>query len=120
LYKLSSGTIVLGEAELVEGDSLGSSVVLMASKTKGWTIPAGSTVVGMAITDGGSLEVLTLKGRQYSAQKFNPDTGLIIGKATTLKTAQIDAREYYYGIDLTGDDEVSLVGQETVPVGWAL
>jgi hypothetical protein len=37
-----------------------------------------------------------------------------------LKTAQVDAREYYYGIDLTGDDQISIVGQDKVPAGWEL
>jgi len=72
----------------------------------------------MAITEGGSLEVLTLRGKQYSAQKFDAETGLIKGKPTALKTAQIDAREYYYEIDLTGDGDISLVGQEMIPAGW--
>jgi len=93
-------------------------VTLMANKTKGWVVPSGTSVVGMAITLGGSLEVLTLMGRQYSAQKFDAETGLVKGKATILKTAQLDAREYYYNLDLTGDDDISLIGQETVPVGW--
>jgi hypothetical protein len=74
----------------------------------------------MAITEGGSLEVLTLRGKQYSAQKFDAQTGLAKGKATTLKTAQLDAREYYYNLDLTGDGDISLVGQETMPVGWGV
>ncbi len=30
-----------------------------------------------------------------------------------------NAREYYYNLDLTGDGDISLVGQETLPVGWA-
>jgi hypothetical protein len=118
LYKTSSGTIVLAASELGEDDSVGAGVTLMASKTKGWTIPAGSSIEGIALTDGGSIEVLTLKGKQYSAQKFNPETGLIKGKAIVLKTAQVDAREYYYDLDLTGDDEISIVGQETMPIGW--
>jgi len=120
LYKTSSGTIVLAASELGEDDSVGAGVTLMATKIKGWTIPAGSSIEGIALTDGGSIEVLTLKGKQYSAQKFNPDTGLIKGKAIVLKTAQVDAREYYYDLDLTGDDEISLVGQETIPTGWAV
>lgn len=120
LYKTSSGTVVLGEADLSEGDSLGDTVTLMASKTKAWVIPSGSVVAGIAITDGGSLEVLTLKGRQYSAQKFDADTGLLKSKAAVLKTAQVDAREYYYDIDLTGDDDISAVGVETLPAGWTV
>ena len=110
----------MAASELGEDDSVGAGVTLMASKTKGWTIPAGSSIEGIALTDGGSIEVLTLKGKQYSAQKFDPDTGLMKGKAIVLKTAQVDAREYYYDLDLTGDDEVSLVGQDTAPTGWAV
>jgi hypothetical protein len=120
LYKTSSGTIVLAASELAEEDSIGDSVILMASKIKGWTIPAGSSIEGIALTDGGSVEVLSLKGKQYSAQKFDPDTGLMKGKAIVLKTAQVDVREYYYDLDLTGDDEISIIGQETTPIGWAV
>jgi hypothetical protein len=90
----------------------------MANKTKGWLVPSGTSVMGIAITEGGSLEVLTLRGKQYSAQKFDAETGLIKGKPTALKTAQIDVREYHYNLDLTGDGDISLVGQETMPVGW--
>jgi hypothetical protein len=118
LYKTSSGAVVLGAVDLAEGDTASTSVTLMASKTKGWVVPSGTSVVGIAITEGGSLEVLTLRGKQYSAQKFDAETGLIKGKATILKTAQLDAREYYYNLDLTGDDDISVVGQETMPVGW--
>ena len=75
-------------------------------------------MAGIAMTDGGSLEVLTLKGRQYTAQKFDVETGLIKGKPSALKTAQVDVREYYYDLDLTGDGQISLVGQETMPAGW--
>lgn len=120
LYKTSSGAVVLGSADQSKGDTAGSGVTLMANKTKGWVVPSGTSVVGMAITEGGSLEVLTLRGKQYSAQKFDPETGLIKGKAAALKTAQLDAREYYYNLDLTGDGDISLVGQETMPVGWAV
>jgi hypothetical protein len=119
LYSMSSGTVALGEAGLSKGDSLDNSITLMASMTKVWTMPAGSSAARIAFTDGGSLEVLILRGKQYSAQKFDAETGLIKGKATALKTAQIDAREYYYNLDLTGDGDISLVGQETMPVGWA-
>ena len=120
LYKTSSGAVVLGAVDQAEGDKVGVGVALMASKTKGWVVPSGTSVSGIAITDGGSLEVLTLKGKQYSAQKFDPETGLIKGKVIALKTAQLDAREYYYEIDLTGDGDISLVGQENIPVGWNL
>ena len=118
LYKTSSGAVVLGAVDLAEGDTASTSVTLMASKTKGWVVPSGTSVVGIAITVGGSLEVLTLRSKQYSAQKFDAETGLIKGKATALKTAQIDAREYYYEIDLKGDGDINLVGQETMPSGW--
>ena len=120
LYKTSSGAVVLGAVDLAEGDTASTSVTLMASKTKGWVVPSGTSVVGIAITEGGSLEVLTLRGKQYSAQKFDAETGLIKGKATVLKTAQIDVREYHYNLDLTGDDDVSLVGQSETPLGWIM
>jgi hypothetical protein len=120
LYKTSSGTIVLAASELAEEDSIGDSVILMASKIKGWTIPTGSTIEGIAFTDGGSLEVLTIKDKQFSAQKFDAEAGLIKGNALALKTAQVDAREYYYDLDLTGADEISIVRQETMPTGWVV
>ena len=120
LYRTSSGAVVLGAADQSEGDAAGSGVTLMANKTKGWVVPNGTSVAGIAITEGGSLEVLTLRGKQYSAQKFDAATGLIKGKAVVLKTAQVDAREYHYDLDLTGDGEISTVGVETMPSGWAV
>ncbi len=103
---------------LSPGDSLDNWITLMASKTKVWTIPAGSSVAGIAFSGGGSPEVLTLKGNQYRAHKFDPETGLFKGKVTTLKIAHVDSREYYYGVNLTGDGAVSLIGQEQIPTGW--
>ncbi len=37
-----------------------------------------------------------------------------------LKTAKLDELEYYYDLDLTGNVEVSLAGQETMQAGWAV
>lgn len=118
LYKMMSGSIVLAATELTVGDVITESMTLMVSKTRSWTVPTGAAMKGIAFTDSGDLELLTLRGTQFSAHKFDPETGLIKGKATTLKAVQVEAREYYYNLDLTGDGDISLVGQETVPVGW--
>ncbi len=118
LYKTVAGTIVIGVAGLDVGDLVGVSTALMSSAKKGWTVPSGSTVEGIAFTDGGSLEVLTRKGTAFTAQKFDDVTGLMMGKAVKLKPDQLEAREYYYDLDLTGDGVVSLVGQELPPAGW--
>jgi hypothetical protein len=120
LYRTTSGNIVVASSNLALGDSANVSTALLATASKPWVVPVGTTLKGVAFTADGGLEVLTLKGRQYSAHKFDTATGLIKGKATTLNTAQLDAREYYYNLDLTGDGEVSLVGQDTMPTGWAL
>jgi hypothetical protein len=74
--------------------------------------------LGLAQKESGHWEILIQSGKAISAQTFDAETGLMKGKAVTLKTAQVDAREYYYDIDLTGDGEISLVGQETTPFGW--
>jgi hypothetical protein len=43
-----------------------------------------------------------------------------VGSAKTLKAVDVEAREYYYDMDLNGDMIASLVGQTTAPAGWAL
>ncbi len=65
-----------------------------------------------------SLEVLTRKGTTFTSQKFDDVTGLMMGKAVKLQSDQLEAREYHYDLDLTGDGVVSLVGQESPPTGW--
>ena len=120
LYQTVAGTVVISSAGLEVSDLVGESLALMASSKKGWLVPKGATVEGIAVTEGGSLEVLTLKGTTFSAQKFDDVTGLMIGKAVKLTTAQLESREYYYDLDLNGDSVISLVGQETPPIGWAV
>jgi hypothetical protein len=111
---------VIASTDLGEGDPISEGITLMASKTKAFTLKANQEVLGMAQKDSGNWEILIQSGKAISAQTFDAETGIAKGKAVTLKTAQLDAREYYYNLDLTGDDDISLVGQETVPVGWTV
>ncbi len=120
LYKTVAGTIVIGVAGLEPTDLVGTCTPLMSTVKKDWVTPVGAAVVGIAFTDDGSLEVLTLKGSVYKAREFDPLTGLVKGLSIAVKADQLEAREYYYNLDLNGDGEVSLVGQETPPVGWAV
>ncbi len=109
---------MIASTELAEGDPISEGVTLMASKTKVFTLKANQEVLGIAQKDSGNWELLIQTGKAISAQTFDAETGIAKGKAAVLKTAQIDAREYYYNLDLTGDDDISLVGQETLPSGW--
>jgi hypothetical protein len=118
LFQTLTGSLVVASTELGEGDAISDGLVLMASKTKGFTLKSTQTVLGLAQKESGHWEILIQSGKAISAQTFDAETGLMKGKAVTLKTAQVDAREYYYDIDLTGDGEISLVGQETTPFGW--
>jgi len=118
LFQTLSGSLVVASTELGEGDPITEGLKLMASKTKAFGLKANQTVLGLAQKESGNWEILIQVGKVISAQTFDAQTGLIKGKATVLKTAQIDAREYYYNLDLTGDDDISVVGQETMPVGW--
>ncbi len=120
LYKTLAGAVVIGAAGLEVSNLVGESITLMASSKKGWVIPKGATVEGIAFTDGGSLEVLTSKGSAVSAQKFDELTGLMIGKAVKLTNVQLESREYYYDLDLNGDNIISLIGQELPPTGWQI
>ena len=119
LFQTLTGSLVVASTEMMEGDAISDGLVLMMSKTKAFTLKSTQTVLGLAQKESGNWEVLTQAGKIISAQTFDADTGLIKGKAIVLKTAQVDAREYYYNLDLTGDGDISLVGQETMPVGWA-
>ncbi len=118
LFQTLSGALVIASTELAEGDPISEGVTLMASKTKVFTLKANQEVLGIAQKDSGNWELLIQTGKAISAQTFDAETGVAKGKAAVLKTAQIDAREYYYNLDLTGDDDISLVGQETLPSGW--
>ncbi len=120
LYKTTSGNIILASSHLSVGDSAATSTPLLATAIKAWAVPTGATVKGMTFTNGGSLEVLTVKGAQFSAQTFNADTALQQGKAAILKIDQVIAREYYYDLDLNNDGQVSLIGQETLPTSWPI
>ena len=120
LYQTLSGNLIIAESGLEEGGTAGERLILMTSKTKSFTIKSTQTVLGLAQKESGNWEILIQSGKAISAQTFDAQTGLAKGKATTLKTAQLDAREYYYNLDLTGDDDISVVGQETMPVGWAV
>ena len=118
LFQTLSGALVIASTDLTEGDAITEGLTLMAGKGKAFTLKANQTVLGIAQKDSGNWEILIQSGKAISAQTFDATTGLAKGKAAVLKTAQIDAREYYYGLDLTDDGEVSLVGQDTMPVGW--
>jgi hypothetical protein len=118
LFQTLSGALVIASTELGEGDPISEGVTLMASKTKAFTLKANQEVLGLAQKDSGNWEILIQSGKAISAQTFDAETGIAKGKATVLKTAQLDAREYYYNVDLTGGDDISLVGQETLPEGW--
>ncbi len=118
LYKTNAGNVVLGDAALESGNPISDAIVLMSNSKKAWMTPKASSVEGIAFTVGGNLEVLTRKGTAFTAQKFDEITGLMIGRAVKLKADQLEVREYYYDMDLTGDGVVSLVGQESPPTGW--
>ena len=120
LFQTLSGALVVASTDLGEGDAISEGLTLMASKGKGFTIKGTQTVLGLAQKDSGNWEILIQSGKAISAQTFDATTGIAKGKPVVLKTAQIDAREYYYDLDLTGDGEVSLVGQDTAPAGWSV
>ncbi len=118
LFQTLSGSMMVASTDLGEGDPMTDGLMLMASKTKALTLKGNQTVLGLSQKESGNWEILIQAGKAISAQTFDAQTGIAKGKATTLKTAQLDAREYYYNLDLTGDDDISLVGQETMPLGW--
>jgi len=118
LYQTLSGNLIIAESGLEEGNAAQERLILWASKTKAFALKSTQTVLGLSQKESGNWEILIQSGKAISAQTFDAQTGLAKGKATILKTAQLDAREYYYNLDLTGDDDISLVGQETMPVGW--
>jgi len=118
LYQTLSGNLIIAESGLEEGNAAQERLILLASKTKAFALKSTQTVLGLSQKESGNWEILIQSGKAISAQTFDAQTGIAKGKATTLKTAQLDAREYYYNLDLTGDDDISLVGQETMPVGW--
>ena len=120
LFSTTSGNINLASTNVKLGDPANSGTSLMASKNKNWDIPSGSTVIGIAITGGGSLEVLTQKGNQYAAQAFDMATGIAKGKVASIKGSQVESRENFYNLDLNGDAHISLVGESKVPEGWSV
>jgi hypothetical protein len=119
LFQTLSGALVVAPTDLGKGDAISDGLMLMANKGKAFTLKSTQTVVGLAQKESGNWEILIQAGKVISAQTFDATTGIVKGKPTALKTAQLDAREYYYNLDLTGADDISLVGQETMPVGWA-
>jgi hypothetical protein len=118
LYKTSSGSFIFAEADLTIGDVSESSTLIMATASKPFTTT--KTIVGIAEKDSGYMEILLKSGSKYSAQKVDGETGLVVGSAKTLKAVDVEAREYYYDMDLNGDMIASLVGQTAAPAGWAL
>jgi hypothetical protein len=118
LYKTSSGSFIFAEAGLTKGEIAADSTLIMATKSKPFTTT--KTIVGIAEKDSGDMEILLKSGSKYSAQKVDGETGLVVGSAKTLKAVDVEAREYYYDMDLNGDMIASLVGQTAAPAGWAL
>ena len=118
LYKTSSGSFIFAEAGLTKGEIAADSTLIMATKSKPFTTT--KTIVGIAEKDSGYMEILLKSGSKYSAQKVDGETGLVVGSAKTLKAVDVEAREYYYDMDLNGDMIASLVGQTAAPAGWAL
>lgn len=120
VYQTLLGTVVLGGSDLQVNDLPEASVILMRSKGKNWVMPKGAEFAGATYTDGGSVELLTLSKGKYFAHKFNPETGMPVGKAVVLKNDQIESREFYYDFDFNSDGVISIVGQTSVPVGWVV
>jgi hypothetical protein len=118
LYKTSSGSFIFAEAGLTKGEIATDSMLIMSTASKPFTTT--KTIVGIAEKDSGYMEILLKSGSTFSAQKVDGETGLVVGSAKTLKAAEVEAREYYYDMDLNGDMIASLVGQTTAPAGWAL
>jgi hypothetical protein len=118
LYKTSSGSFIFAESGLTKGEIAADSMLIMATKSKPFTTT--KTIVGIAEKDSGYMEILLKSGSKYSAQKVDGETGLVVGTAKTLKAVDVEAREYYYDMDLNGDMLASLVGQTAPPTGWAL
>jgi hypothetical protein len=118
LYKTSSGSFIFAEAGLTKGEIAADSTLIMSTASKPFTTT--KTIVGIAEKDSGYMEILLKSGSKYSAQKVDGETGLVVGSAKTLKAVDVEAREYYYDMDLNGDMIASLVGQTAAPAGWAL
>lgn len=107
---------MIASTDLGEDDLISEGLILMASKTKAFCLKANQEVLGIAQKNGGNWEVLILARKAVSGRTFDAETGIAKGKAAVLKTTQLYAREYYYDLNLTGDGDVSLVGQDPMPV----
>jgi hypothetical protein len=114
LYKTETGAFVIDFNG--DGDSISADAIYLAAGTKPWT-PGRATVLGaVEINEQGSTEVLVKNGASYVAQIFN-EQGLAQGKAITLRGEALTYREFYYDIDMNGDEEIELLG---MPTGWDL
>lgn len=118
LYKLISGRYAIGQTDSFVGESVNDSVVLMSTIKKAWTVKPTTAVLGISEMSSGDFEILTRTGSSIKAQVFDDLTGLALGKAIALKIEDLESREYFYGVDLNADGVISLVGQETPPIGW--
>ncbi len=73
--------------------------------------------MGIAQRSDGDIEVILKTGSTLSVQSFDTNTGLTVGKTSTLKSGSVDVvhREYFYNIDLNNDGIITFVG---TPPGW--
>jgi hypothetical protein len=94
-----------------------TAMKIQKNPTTDWT-PGKANIIGIAEKGSGHLEILMKSGTTFSAQEVNEATGAIIGAATNLTRADLDAREYYYEADLNGINDISLIGLTNPPSNW--
>jgi hypothetical protein len=108
----------IDETEMTVGLSFTDTALkIKTNATTAWT-PSSATVLGIAEKESGYLEILMKAGAIYTAQKVDIDTGLVVGAATKINAANLDAREYFYDVDLNGINGISLAGLTSFPSDW--
>jgi hypothetical protein len=118
LYKTLSGNFIFAGSGRSVNDVPDNPIIVSASAGKAFTTK--NTIIGIAEKSSGYMEILMKSGSNFTAQKVDGDTGLLMGAAAKLSATDVSAREYFYDMDLNGDTIVSVVGQTTAPTGWAL
>lgn len=115
LYRSQLGTLVLDQAGLSAGSQLSTdSKTVLSAPGKAWTLRAPQQLLGVAPKDATSLEMLVKFGSRITAYVLDTDTGIVQGRGQTLReTSALTSREHVYGLDLDGDQNITLIGQPT-------
>ncbi|MFM7084744.1 MAG: hypothetical protein ACKOW3_07055, partial [Hyphomicrobium sp.] len=120
LYKTKTGSYVLDETGKGLKEKIDLSSVKITSGKKDWT--PKEKIIGIAEKASGYIEVLMKKGNAFMTQKIDPENGHLMGSQSKIDVAkgQLEAREYYYNLDLNGDNQINQIGHLQPPTEWAL